>query len=183
MISQAPQVARPNDAAGIHALERRCFGPVDVFSLRRWRRLLQSPTVTGLVIHGRKGEILAGVFGLLRHFRVPSGRVYKIAIDPSLQGQGIGTCLLRLIEERFRRAGMSRSCAEVRAGNIRSRGMFLKNGYEEAGVLPGYYDDGEDGIKLWKDLISDRRRERGGSVHAPRRSGSTAPEPRPDRRN
>ena len=171
MISQAPQVAQPVDAAGIHALERRCFQPVDVISLRRWRRLLRSPTVLGLVIHGSQGRILAGVFGLLRHFRVPSGRVYKIAIDPSCQGQGIGTCLLRLIDERFRRAGMSRACAEVRAGNLRSRGLFAKNGYEESAVLPAYYDDGENGIKLWKDLISDRRRGRGGSARAPRRSG------------
>lgn len=152
MIRHALRAAEPRDAVGINALEKRCFEPVDVFSTRRWRRLLHSSTTVGLVIRGPNGGILASVFGLLRQFRVPSGRVYKIAIDPSLRGLGLGSRLLRAIEERFRRLGMRRACAEVREGNLPSRSLFLKNGYLISESLPKYYDDGENGIKFWKDL-------------------------------
>lgn len=152
MIRHPIKTAEPRDAEEIQALEKRCFGPVDVFPIRRWRRLLRSSTTLGIVVRSPHGWILASAFGLLRHFRIPSARVYKIAIDPSLRGLGLGSRLLRAIEERFRRAGMRRVCAEVRESNQPSRGLFLKNGYRESGSLPGYYDDGENGIKFWKNL-------------------------------
>jgi len=152
MIRHALQAAEPRDAAGLHALEKRCFAPVDVFSTRRWRSLLRSSTTRGLVIRGSHGGILASVFGLLRHFHIPSGRVYKIAIDASLRGLGLGSRLLGAIEEQFCRAGMVRSCAEVREGNLPSRSLFRKNGYRETETLQRYYDDSENGIKFWKDL-------------------------------
>jgi ribosomal-protein-alanine N-acetyltransferase len=99
-----------------------------------------------------KGEIVGEVIGFLRNYKVPSGRVYKIGVSPDIQAKGIGSYLLKEIESRFKKAGMVRSCAEVRVGNGSSRAMFSKNNYILTSPLPGYYANGEDGVKFWKKL-------------------------------
>ncbi len=47
-------------------------------------------------------------------------------------------------------------CCEVRADNQPSRALLARNGYSEAEPLPGYYDDGADGIRMVKQLCELR---------------------------
>jgi len=139
------------DATRLAHLDEACFRPVDTFSVARFRYLLGSPTCRTLVLWV-DGRPLAFVMGLLRHFRKPSGRIYKIAVDRSLARQGWGTRLLQAMEDLFRREGMVASCAEVRISNAGSLMLFEKNGYRGGNRLPAYYPDGEDARKFWKDL-------------------------------
>jgi ribosomal protein S18 acetylase RimI-like enzyme len=155
--------ASPADAAALHAFEKRCFpNPVDVFSVPRLAYLLRSPTAKTLVIRASTGRdrLVGAVIGLLRHFRVPSGRIYKIGIDPRQQSKGYATALLAAMETCFRKAGMRKVCAEVRVSNQASQALFAKNGYSKTSILPRYYDDGEDGVKFWKSLRPGRRHGR-----------------------
>lgn len=153
MNRHAVREAEPRDAEAINELERRCYPPEDVFSPKRIRFLLKSRTCLALVIRGPHREILANVIGLLRHFpKIPSGRVYKITIDPSLRGLGLATRLIKTMEGRFKRAGMMRVCAEVRESNRPSRKLFEGCGYVATNSLQRYYPDGENGTKYWKTL-------------------------------
>ncbi|MBF0498781.1 MAG: GNAT family N-acetyltransferase [Candidatus Riflebacteria bacterium] len=141
------------DVIPIHELEQRCYASEDVFSPRRLRTLLKSNTCIALVVHGPDNRVTANVLGLVRHYsRNPSGRIYKISVDPSMRGLGLATHLLGIMEDSFRAAGMKRSCAEVRCSNKASRTLFEKSGYHVETSLPTYYPDGEDGIKYWKTL-------------------------------
>ena len=144
--------ASTKDLDALHRFEQLCFThPVDVFNRRQLRRLITSATSITLVV--KEGpDVIAEVIGLLRHFTIPSGRVYKIAVHPKLRGEGMGSRLIKAIERRFRQAGMVRSCAEVRVSNMASRNMFEKNGYEFTCILKPYYLDGEDGTKYWRQL-------------------------------
>ena len=144
--------AQVEDVPALHRMEKRCFPhPVDVFHPRQLRYLITSPTSITLVVR-QENEIVAAVIGLLRHFAIPSGRVYKIAVDKALRGQGMGSRLIKAIERKFRQAGMVKSCAEVRVGNTASRNMFEKNGYHLTRIMKPYYLDGEDGAKYWRHL-------------------------------
>lgn len=147
--------ARLSDVPGIVALERELFLPLDVFRPARIARLLRVPTCRILVFRGNGDSILAEIIGLIRHFRgAPSGRIYKIAVHRSSQGTGVAKQLLSAMENIFRQEGMRSVCAEARIGNKASIRFFEKNGYEKTSLLPGYYDDGEDGCKFWKALSS-----------------------------
>ncbi len=95
---------------------------------------------------------MGSVIGLIRGFRVPSGRVYKITVNPDYQGRGVGSRLLLALEQEFRDRGMKRCCAEVRVSNLASQHMFSRNGYRFEKRLAHYYDDGEDALKFWKSL-------------------------------
>lgn len=145
--------AKVKDVQALHEFEKKCFDrPEDQFPLRNLRHLIVSSTSLTLLALDESGKIVGEVIGLLRHFSVPSGRVYKIGVSPDVQKKGMGTALLMEIEKWFKKCGMKKSCAEIREKNNASRGMFEKNHYEETGFLPFYYANGANGIKYWKNL-------------------------------
>lgn len=145
--------AQPSEVGALHKFELECFNrPEDQFPVKNLKHLIESPTSLTYLLKNKDGKIIGEVIGLLRNFTIPSGRIYKIAIDPHIQTRGLGSQLLGETEKLFKQHGMQKSCAEVRQTNIASRTMFLKNGYSETGFLPNYYDNGENGIKYWKDL-------------------------------
>jgi ribosomal protein S18 acetylase RimI-like enzyme len=145
--------ATVNDVPALHEFEKKCFHrPEDQFPTRNLRHLIVSSTSLTLLVKDESGKIIGEVIGLLRHFKIPSGRVYKIGVAPDIQQRGMGSALLQKIEEWFVENGMKKSCAEIRENNKASRGMFEKNGYTEEGFLPFYYANGENGIKYWKNL-------------------------------
>lgn len=140
------------DATALYKLESDCFSAIDIFSKRQFLRLLKSPTCKILVIRGADGSILAEIIGLLRHFSIPSGRIYKLAVHPTIRGNGLGRKLIAAMESEFEKAGMCRVVAEVRVSNTPSAALFRACGYQVVGMLPNYYADGEDGIKFSKIL-------------------------------
>ena len=138
-----------NDWKGFWELDKRCFPAVDVFKPRQIRYILNSKTCKSFVIRSGN-QIIASIIGLIRGFRIPSGRIYKVAVDQRLRGQGCASKLIRRMEGEFRKCGLRKSCAEVRMSNHASRNLFIKNGYRPVQTLPRYYADGEDGLKFWK---------------------------------
>ena len=142
--------ACPERLGEIRELETRCFGPVDVFSPRRLRFLLSSPTSIVFIALDDRKRVVGEVIGLIRNFTIPSGRVYKVAVHPDASGKGLATKLIDRMERAFRKVGMKKACAEVRCGNLPSRRLFEKCGYHVSGIIPRYYDDGEDALKFWK---------------------------------
>lgn len=150
------------DINGIVEFEKECFICVtDRFLPRNITNQIKSKTCRITIIKDKKGNILASATGFLRHFKVPSGRIYKIGVSPALKQKGIGSLLLQEMESWFLKHKMQFSFAEVRESNIPSRKMFIKNGYEEIGPLPCYYGnldkglDLEDGVKYKKKLTSE----------------------------
>lgn len=135
----------------IRALEQACFTPIDVFKPTQIRRLLTSKTSLPFIIR-MNGKIVASIIGLLRNFRIPSGRIYKVAVHRDSRGLGLASRLLQFVEKKLRGLGAKKCCAEVRLSNTGSQHAFEKNGYVKSGALPRYYADGEDGVKFWKTL-------------------------------
>jgi [ribosomal protein S18]-alanine N-acetyltransferase len=141
--------ASKKDWKEIFQLEQECFPTADVFKPTQILHLLSSKTSLVFVIRV-EGKIIAHIIGLLRKFRIPSGRIYKVSVSQGARGKGLASKLIFFVEEKFQKMGMKRVCAEVRKSNLASQKMFLKNGYELKKVLPRYYSDGEDAFKLWK---------------------------------
>lgn len=146
-------VAKPADVDELFAFEKTCFEhAADRFPRRNLLHLIKSRTSRTIIIRDEKGAICATVTGLLRHFKIPSGRIYKIGVGPTMKKRGIGSFLIQTIEKWFLKSGMKKSCAEVRESNTPSRKMFEKNGYSETGLRYFYYAGGENAMKYWKNL-------------------------------
>lgn len=136
--------AVPEDLDGLLALERGCFPAADWFPRRSWKRLLARPTSVVLVIRDAT-VIQAAVVGLLRS-KSTVCRIYSLAVDPSLRGQGVGGELIRALA-RHVAANCHVLSLEVRADNP-AKGLYEKLGFAHVADLPGYYPDGAHGIRL-----------------------------------
>lgn len=74
-------------------------------------------------------------------------RVINLCVDPDVRRSGIGTSLLRRLEQSLP-AGDIVLMAEVE--NHAARSLYKKEGYVELGVVRNYYGRGKDGVWMQK---------------------------------
>jgi ribosomal protein S18 acetylase RimI-like enzyme len=77
--------------------------------------------------------------------------LYWMAVDPSVQGVGVGTALIEEMERRL--AGEARLVAIDTSGRedyARTRRFYQARGYQIAGVIPDFYAPGDDQVILTK---------------------------------
>ena len=81
--------------------------------------------------------------------------LYWIAVNPAYSGQGIGTFLLKTVEERIMKEKGRMLVIETSSDPkyARTRNFYLKNGYVLAECLHDFYQDGEDRVTYTKRLL------------------------------
>jgi len=78
------------------------------------------------------------------------GHITNIAVRPDSQGKKLGKTLLHAMIQWAWANELEYLTLEVRKGNFRAINMYTKAGFTEAGIRPGYYDNGnEDAIIMW----------------------------------
>jgi len=91
-----------------------------------FRRAIEGATSCVLVARGEDGAITASAMvGSDGH----RGWVYYLAVDPALQGKGLGRTMMAAAEDWLRARGISRVRLMVRSGN-RAKGFYERIGYE-----------------------------------------------------
>ena len=81
--------------------------------------------------------------------------LYWMAVDPSAQGAGIGSVLLRAMEGRL--AGSARLIVVETAGRPDyrpTRSFYEARGYRRAAVIPDFYAPGDDQVVYLKTLTT-----------------------------
>ncbi|SEP59426.1 [SSU ribosomal protein S18P]-alanine acetyltransferase [Arthrobacter sp. OV608] len=146
-----------HDVIAVSVLEQRLF-PVDAWPLHMfYDELAQPDTRWYLAAEGSEG--IVGYAGLM--CIEPIADVQTIAVVPEYEGRGIGTTLLtRLIEEARRRYAAD-LLLEVRADNPRAQQLYLRFGFEQIHVRPGYYRDGVDALIMRLQLTGDAAQDSG----------------------
>lgn len=77
------------------------------------------------------------------------GWIATIAVDSRFRRRGIGRALLRACEAKL---GVPRSRLTVRVSNQVAISMYEKEGYATTEIWNKYYNDGEDGMVMEKEL-------------------------------
>jgi ribosomal-protein-alanine acetyltransferase len=141
--------ARLQDLDALVAIENRSFD-VDRFSRRSFRYLLTRANAETLV-YEEQGKVLAYVM-LLFNIGTSLSRLYSLAVDPDLQGRGIGNTLIAAAEE----SAVAHDCIylrlEVRRDNATAIRLYEKRGYKPIGHLPDYYEDHMEALRYEKLL-------------------------------
>ena len=75
-----------------------------------------------------------------------------LAVEPRCRRLGLGTRMVRWLEESALVAGTFEVSLEVRASNLAARQFYRTLGYREADLLPGYYQRMEDAVRMTRDL-------------------------------
>lgn len=80
--------------------------------------------------------------------------LYAIAVDKEHQGKGIGSDMMRYIENRLRENNERILLVETSgtADFELTRKFYHKIGYKEQAVIPEYYAEGDDKVVFWKKL-------------------------------
>jgi ribosomal protein S18 acetylase RimI-like enzyme len=85
--------------------------------------------------------------------------LYWMAVDPTMQGSGIGAALLREMEGRL--AGSARLIVVETAGRPDyrpTRAFYEARGYRKAAIIPDFYAPGDDQVVYVKHLKADLAR-------------------------
>jgi [ribosomal protein S18]-alanine N-acetyltransferase len=75
--------------------------------------------------------------------------VMTLAVDPESQGRGIGARLVAGMLAQVASAGLEAVTLEVGERNLAARRLYRRAGFEDAGVRPRYYPDGEGAVIMW----------------------------------
>lgn len=133
------------DLDALLSIENSCFKS-DRVSRRQMRYLLrQGKTLTYVCKVAGKAQ------GYIMCF-IPAhpkpARIYSLAVLPEQRGKGIASHLLKKSLLKLRELGY-RSCRlEVRASDKKTRSLYQRFDFKQIESLPGYYEDGRDGIRM-----------------------------------
>jgi len=89
---------------------------------------------------------------VLASLRKDAGHILSIAVRKNFRRKGAGMKLMTEIMEILRIRGVRRVDLEVRVSNDIALKFYRKLGFQERGLITEYYRDGEDAVKMSKDL-------------------------------
>jgi len=73
-----------------------------------------------------------------------------LAVKPTHRRSGVGSAMVEWLERCAEVAGVGRITLEARASNDAARAFYLRHGYAQAQLLPGYYGGRETSVRMVK---------------------------------
>ncbi len=132
------------DLPQVIAIERRAF-PAP-WSLAMFVLELSKPS--GVCLAALRGKRVVGYLICSRYDTV--WHVMNVAVDPDVQGEGIGTALLNTLVDEVGDE-RARFTLEVRRSNAHAIRVYERLGFRAAGLRRRYYqDNGEDALIMWR---------------------------------
>lgn len=144
--------ARLTDLDALFRLER--YFPSDRLSRASLRHLLRRGHAQ-IWACGDDGVIVGNAIVLYRR-GTDTARCYSLVVHPDHRRRGIARSLLQRAEAAAVKRGCRQMRLEVRPDNRAAIGFYRENGYEAAGEIAGFYEDGADALKMRKRLACVR---------------------------
>ncbi|MEO8018257.1 MAG: GNAT family N-acetyltransferase [Pseudomonadota bacterium] len=142
------RLAKLSDADGIAAMSRDYIeqGLPWTWTAERVANAVHDPD-TNVVVAGERGKIAA--FGIM-FFADDDAHLLLFAVRSGTRRRGIGSAILRWLEEAARTAGAKRIRVECRRDNTPARIFYGEHGYTELTITRKMYRGLMDGIHLEK---------------------------------
>jgi [ribosomal protein S18]-alanine N-acetyltransferase len=100
------------------------------------------------VVVAFEGNVLAA-FGIML-YREDAAHLQLLAVRPGARRRGVGSAVLRWLEEVALVAGVSHLSLESREDNVPALAFYRKHGYVAGSRIVGMYQGLEDGVRLEK---------------------------------
>lgn len=82
----------------------------------------------------------------------PNAEIVSLAVDPDYRRRGVASALMRHVLRELRTARLPRVDLMVRIGNTGAVRLYRSLGFRRVRAVPGYYEDGGDGILMTRAL-------------------------------
>src|SRR5512147_2545965 len=140
------QTANILDLGPLRRLEAVCFDKdawpiLDLIAVLTWPEVIRLKAAEA-------GEMIGFVAGDPRSSDGVAW-ISTIAVDPRYQRRGIGRALLLACEAQIE---LPRMKLTVRVSNQGAIALYEQEGYQMVDLWRGYYNDGEDGLVMGKNL-------------------------------
>jgi ribosomal protein S18 acetylase RimI-like enzyme len=144
--------ARLQDLDALLHLEHSSF-TTDLLSRARMRHWIKATNGILLVaINPEKPNVPLGYCLACLRKNSTTVRLYSLATAATARGLGIGALLLRNVESHALKAGCTRARLEVAEHNANAIRLYQKMDYQQFDYLPGFYEDGQNALRLQKNL-------------------------------
>lgn len=80
------------------------------------------------------------------------GHLLALAVDRFHRRRGVGTALLRGVQDRLVRGGAYRLHLEVREDDPEARSFYVRHGFEAEGIQAHAFSDGANAIRLSRPI-------------------------------
>jgi ribosomal-protein-alanine N-acetyltransferase len=150
------RLARPDDAQDIALMSRDLIEAGLGWSWTRGRvskSISHRDTMSIVMCRGTRMIAFAILF-----FGDEHAHLNLLAVRPEFQRLGLGTRMIRWLEESARVAGIRAIHLEVRARNQQARRFYRQLGFLEMALLPKYYRGVEAAVWMARDLITTSSR-------------------------
>jgi ribosomal-protein-alanine N-acetyltransferase len=135
------------DLPRICEIEGLCFPDETAFPPGMFAYLIRYATT----LVAFEGDRMAGF--IIGYMSGRIGFIYTLDVDPVYRRRGIGTMLIRALEERLCARGAARARLEAALDNPEALALYRKLGYRESGLVRDYYGRGRHAVRMRKDLI------------------------------
>jgi len=155
-LSLRTRPANLDDLPALVALEQQAFVE-DRISRRQFRWMLKRGHCA-LILAETDSLPLAGYILVLFHRGTSLGRIYSLAVDDRLRGQGLARRLMEAAEA----AALEQDCLalrlEVRTDNEAAIRLYRALGYRQFGFYDDYYEDHAPALRFQKRILALRTR-------------------------
>lgn len=132
------------DVTGLVALEG--LFPGDRLNEREFRHLLTAAHAEVWI--AADGGLLLGNAAVLYRRKESSARLYSLVVAPTARRHGIARALIQTAESAATARAVQRMRLEVRRENSGAIHLYHKLGYRLVGMLPRFYEDGQDALRF-----------------------------------
>jgi ribosomal-protein-alanine acetyltransferase len=138
------------DLEQVFAIECAAFAADDGFEKPMLRNHIRLPTADFLV--AEKSGLISGYCTIFHRRKSTKARLYNIALRLDQRGSGVAASLLDEASRLARLRGATIMYLEVRVDNARAIRFYEKHRFREFGVIPEYYHDGTDALRMVRSL-------------------------------
>jgi ribosomal-protein-alanine N-acetyltransferase len=135
------------DLQAVLDLERAAFG-ASAWRPEMFLELACPPS--GLLLVAERGRRVAGYVAAWK--RGPKAEIVSIAVERRQRRSGIGAALIRQVLRELARRGVRKVELMVRVDNRPAIRFYQRLGFCPAGRVPGYYEDGTEGLRMRRSL-------------------------------
>ena len=135
----------------MHELDLACYPPGISYTRRTLKWFLGLRGAECLVAKNEQGtaDILGFIIG---EHEGAGGHIITLDVAPSSRRTGVGTALLRTMEQRLGARGVSRVELETATTNEAGVAFWQHHGYRTHGVIPRYYLGRLDAYAMFKTI-------------------------------
>ena len=139
--------AEPGDLAKIVEIEGLCFPEETAFPAGMFAYMIKYSV--SLVACEPEDIVVGFVMG---YTSARSGAVYTLDVHPTHRKKGVGSRLVRAMEEELHDLGARAIRLEAALENPEAMELYRKAGYRERELVRNYYGRGKDAVRMWKEL-------------------------------